>query len=515
MNALIRRPAAVACRLRAAMKPLPMSPVDAAWYHIDGPANTAVITGILLTRRPLDFDRVRAVYTQRLAQFERFSQRVVERGLALATPHWERMPGFEIGQQLHHIALPAPGDRGALAALVSDLASTPLDRARPLWDVHVVDGVDGGSALITRMHHCIGDGTANVLVARALFDASPTGWRTAVAPAAPQPSEHSAQPGPIERLFAPAIDAAGWSVGQLRAAIGGAIDAATHPGQLAEKAGLILAGAGTLAAELLKKADPRSPLKGEFGLGKRVAWSEPVAIADVKAIGAPLGAKVNDVLVAAMSGALRHYLKRRGVDVDHITVRAMVPVDLRPPERAAELGNYFGLVILELAVGAGDPLARLRRTKARMDELKRSPEAVAVLALFDIFGRAPKALEDFAVQLFGTKASVVMTNVAGPRQTLYLAGVPIEQVMFWVPHPGRELGMGISILSYRGQATLSVVADAHLVPDPEAITGRFRHEFAAMQSAVQRRGRRLTAAATAPRRVAAKRSAAAAQRSRG
>jgi diacylglycerol O-acyltransferase / wax synthase len=93
---------------------------------------------------------------------------VVERGFPLATPHWEEVPGFEIDQQMHHIALPAPGGKAALAALASDLASTPLDRARPLWDVHVVDGVDGGSALITRMHHCIGDGTASVLVARAL-----------------------------------------------------------------------------------------------------------------------------------------------------------------------------------------------------------------------------------------------------------------------------------------------------------------------------------------------------------
>jgi WS/DGAT/MGAT family acyltransferase len=349
--------------------------------------------------------------------------------------------------------------------------------------VHVVDGVDGGSALITRMHHCIGDGTASVLVARALFDTTPNGWRT--------PSAHKGArargPGLIERLFAPAVDAAEWSVEQLRSVMDGAIDAAMHPRQLAEKAALVLAGAGTLAVELLKAPDPRSPLKGDFGLKKRVAWSEPVPLADVRAIGAPLGAKINDVLVAAMTGALRHYLRRRGVDVDGITVRAMVPVDLRPPGRAEELGNEFGLVILELAIGAKDPLARLRRTKAHMDALKRSPEAIAVLALFNLFGRTPKAVEDFAVQLFGSKASVVMTNVAGPKDPLYLAGVAIDRVMFWVPHPGRELGMGISILSYKGAATLAVVSDANLVPDPEAITERFQREFAAMQAAVRRR----------------------------
>jgi len=479
------------------MKSHPMSAVDAAWFHIDGPANTAMITSIVLTRAPLDFERVRTVYAQRLAQFERFRCRVVESTLPLATPHWEEVPGFEIGQHVHHIALPAPGGKAALVALLNDLASTPLDRSRPLWDVHVVDGVDGGSALITRMHHCIGDGTASVLVARALFDTSPKGWRTAAA----APPRRATQPGLIERLFAPAVDAAEWSVEQLRSVVGGAIDAAAHPQQLVQRAALVLAGAGTLAAELLKKPDPRSPLKGEFGPGKRVAWSEPVAIDEVKAIGAPLGAKVNDVLVAAMTGALRHYLRRRGVDVDDITVRAMVPVDLRPPGRASELGNEFGLVILELAIGSKDPLARLRRTKAHMDALKRSPEAVAVLALFNLFGHTPKALEDVAVRLFGSKASVVMTNVAGPKEPLYLAGVPIERVMFWVPQAGKELGIGISILSYRGQATLSVVAASHLVPDPEAITERFQREFAGMQAAARRREKRL-AAARKPARAA-------------
>ncbi len=460
----------------------PMTPVDAAWYHFDGPVNTAVITSIVLTRTPLDFARVRRVYTHRLARFARFSQRVVERGFPIATPHWEAMPDFEIDQQLHHIALPPPGDDAALTELINDLASTPLDRARPLWDVHVVDGVNGGSALITRLHHCIGDGTANVLVARALFDNTPE------APLGPRPKRvpPPAAPGLIGQLTAPVLGLAGRTAQQLRAAVDSAVDVATHPQQALRKAGIAVAGAGLLAAELLKKSDPRSPLKGEFGLKKRVAWSAQVRLDDVKAIGAPLGAKINDVLVAGMTGALRHYLHGRGVDVNHMTVRAMVPVDLRPPERAHELGNEFGIVLLDLAIRSKDPLQRLRATKAHMDQLKRSPEPVAALAFFNILGRVPKAVEDIAVQMFGRKASVVMTNVAGPKEPLYLAGVPIDRVMFWVPHPGKELGMGISILSYQGAATLAVIADAHLLPDPEAITRQFEREFAAMLSAVRK-----------------------------
>jgi hypothetical protein len=187
-----------------------------------------------------------------------------------------------------------------------------------------------------------------------------------------------------------------------------------------------------------------------------------------------------------MAGALRAYLQGRGVDVGHTTLRALVPVDLRPPERALELGNDFGLVLLELPVGARTPMERLRLTKAQMDVLKRSPEPVAMRVLFDIFGRTPKAVSDIPSSMISSKASVVVTNVVGSPRTLYVAGVPIERVMFWVPHPGRHLGMGISILSYRGHATLAVVADAHLVPDPETITRAFQQEFVKLLRAARR-----------------------------
>jgi hypothetical protein len=130
-------------------------------------------------------------------------------------------------------------------------------------------------------------------------------------------------------------------------------------------------------------------------------------------------------------------------------------------------------------------MQRVLATKANMDALKRSPEPVAALALFNLMGRVPKAVEDIAAQMFQSKASVVMTNVAGPTEPLHLTGIPIDRVMFWVPHPGRELGMGISILSYCGSATLGVIADAHLVPDPEAITQEFAREFKAMLKATR------------------------------
>lgn len=442
-----------------------MSPVDAAWLHMDGRVNPAIVTGMLVTRRPLDIGRVREVCRHRLLRFERFRQRVVETGLALPVPHW-RTVEVDLERHLRHVALPAPRDEAALRRLVSDLASTPLDHDAPLWQWTLVDRVGPGSALVMRSHHCIGDGGAMMAVAQQLFDADQP------LPAAPAPAPAGTGP------------------------------AAAAPGlplvhEALEAIGTVADGIGALAGELLKADDPPSPLKGEFGLRQRLAWSRPLRLQAVKTVAAGAHAKVNDVLVAALAGALRAYLQRRGVDVDRQTLRAMVPVDLRPPERRGQLGNEFGLVVLELPVAEPQPGRRLAEAKARMDVLKHSTEAVAMRFLMELFGQGPKAVEDIASGLFGGKASLVLTNVAGPLEQRRFAGVPIERLMFWVPHPGNEMGMGVSILSYAGQVTLGVMADAGLVPDPESVATLFEREFMALQ----RDARRAPPAAAAQRAV--------------
>lgn len=430
-----------------------MSPVDAAWFHMDGPANPAVVTAIAITRRPLDIERVRRDFTRRLLRFDRFRQRVVESGLGLTTPEWDDVSDLDMALHVRHVALPAPGDEEALRTLVEDLASQPLDHERPLWQAHVVDNVGTGGALVMRYHHCIGDGRAMMLVASRLF-------------AMPRSA-------PRRRVLARRAAAAAPSF----------VDTALK----------LAAQAGAIVGDLVMTPDPESPFKGEFGPRKSVAWSKPVPIEDVKAIGAPIGAKVNDVLVAAVAGALRNYLRRRGNDPARTSLRAMVPMDLRAPQDVARLGNEFGLGILDLPVSAATRAARLSLTKAGMDALKHSAQAPGMRLLLDLFGRGPKAIEDIACEIFGSKASLVLTNVIGPGETIRLAGVPVDRLAFCVPHPGDRIGMGVSIFSYRGSATLTVIADAGLVPDPQTITHAFDREVAAM---IRESARRATTEAT-------------------
>jgi hypothetical protein len=178
-----------------------------------------------------------------------------------------------------------------------------------------------------------------------------------------------------------------------------------------------------------------------------------------------------------MSGALRRYLQARGESVDGLNFRAIVPVDLRKPGTEEELGNKFGLVFLSLPVGIVDPEQRLRELRRRMDALKATLEAPVAYGIVSTIGRLPQAMQDIVVDIFGLKGTAVMTNVIGPGQQLYLAGAPLESLMFWVPQSGR-LGLGVSILSYNGQVWLGTITDAGLVPDPDSIISAFHAEFA-------------------------------------
>jgi WS/DGAT/MGAT family acyltransferase len=237
---------------------------------------------------------------------------------------------------------------------------------------------------------------------------------------------------------------------------------------------------GEIARELVTALalsdDPPCLLRGALGTRKRVAWAEPLDLEEVKAVGRACDCTVNDVLMAAAAGALRDYMIERGEDPDGLTLRATVPVNLRPLEHARKLGNHFGLVFLELPVGEGNPVRRLERVAECMRELKNSRQAIVAYGLLAALGMAPTAMQEVALELFSRKATAVATNVPGPQQPLYLAGCAVRELMFWVPQTG-SIGVGVSIMSYNGRVHFGLIADAKLIPDPDAVIRRFGPEF--------------------------------------
>lgn len=199
----------------------------------------------------------------------------------------------------------------------------------------------------------------------------------------------------------------------------------------------------------------------------------------IKAIAHAQGATVNDVLLAAVSGALRGYLTAHGEESHEL--RALVPVNLRPigPGAAAELGNRFGLVYLTLPVDRAGARDRLYELKQRMDAIKHSPEGPVSYVLLETAGLAPAGIERYIIDFFTAKASAVITNVPGPRETVYMAGSPLRTVLVWAPTAG-SVGMSVSVFSYDGRVTVGLLTHTAQVPDPQAIVGRLHREVATL-----------------------------------
>ncbi len=447
-----------------------MDPVDVTWLRMDRPANLMIITSLLIVAGPVDVDRLQATLAKRILTYRRFRERVELRG---AAPWWCDDPHFDIAHHIKRARLPGAAGKAELQRYVAELAGRPLDRAHPLWDFHIVEDYQDGAAVVGRMHHAIADGIALVNVLLSLTDDRPD------APIVRRKRRAGKEPdagSDTEGLFGKAgrmVDA-GLRVSDdvLKASI----DVATHPTQAIEYLRQGTGVAAELAYLLLMPTDTQTRFKGVPLGEKRVAWADPIPLPEVKAVSRALACSVNDMLLAAVTGALRDYLEQKGDPTAGVEIRALVPINLRPPGSGAELGNRFGIIAVELPVGLAGPLERLYEVQRRMEALKTSYEPSVTLGLFAGLGYAPQVVQDRLFDLLLSRATAVMTNVPGPQQKLFLAGSELKQVMFWVPQSG-NLGMGVSILSFNGQVHFGLITDVALVPDPEAIIERFAPEF--------------------------------------
>ena len=250
-----------------------------------------------------------------------------------------------------------------------------------------------------------------------------------------------------------------------------------HPLELLKSAGIISASPAAILTKLLiLPPDRRTVYKTELGAVKRVTWSKPLELARIKAIGKAAGATINDVVVAAVAGALRDYQAQAGDDPHLGNINAMVPVNLRAPDDFGELGNKFALVYLNMPVSVDDPLQRLLATKRQMDVLKNSPEPLLVYEILTALGTLPGNLAKDVIRWFTSKASLVLTNVPGPREEIYMVGKPIKELMFWVPQAG-EIGLGVSIISYNGLVSLGLIADERVIAAPQRVMDAFERQF--------------------------------------
>jgi WS/DGAT/MGAT family acyltransferase len=453
-----------------------MSRVDTAWLRMDTEANLMMIVGVWLVEPQLSLAELRERAETCLLQYDRFRQKVVEDALGAL---WVDDDHFDIAahvvpERLEIARGQAPLE--ALKAFVADLTTLPLNTSRPLWQFHLVEDFEPGrSALVLRIHHCIADGIALISVMLSITDGGKPPPRR-VREAEPE-GEHD---WIADYLLKPMTDLTIKAIGMYGSSMGKGVELIANPAaplQAPVEAARIGAQViSDLASMALMCDDSPTSLKGKATPGKRVAWGEPLPLAEVKAIGQALGGSINDVLLASVAGAIGSYLRDKGEDPTGKEIRAMVPVNLRPLDKAWQLGNQFGLVPLVLPIGIANPIERLEAVRARMNELKGGYQPLLAFALLSVAGVLIKPAQAALLNLFAKKATAVMTNVPGPSTPLKVCGRTLTQVMFWVPQSG-DIGMGVSILSYGGGVQFGLITDAKMCPDPDAIVQRFRPQF--------------------------------------
>ncbi len=449
------------------------SSVDAAWLHIDRPTNMATIVGVMMFETPIALPRLKRVIEERLLIFDRFRQRVKEPRLGVGLPRWEFDPQFDWGYHLRRTRLPGAGSEAELQQLAGELMGQPLDLRHPLWQFHHVENYRNGCAVVARLHHCIADGLALVQVLLSLTDSTPDAEPL-------QPFSSAAASTTPFNLFQPLARLFDFTATTARTLARESLLTLAHPERLTQAAGLGALGVMSTGKLLLLPPDHATGLKGKCHVEKRAAWSDAIPLKEVKQIGQALNGTVNDVLLAAATGALRRYLEERGETIGtQVNIHAMVPVSIRAASDFHQLGNQFGLVILALPLGVRDPIGRIKLLKQRMDDIKETPEAFVAFNILGLMGNSPALIERLITNIFADKASAVMTNVPGPHQPIYLAGQRLKSLMFWVPRAG-DIGLGLSILSYAGDVYVGIASDAGLVPDPGHIVECFQRELEEM-----------------------------------
>jgi WS/DGAT/MGAT family acyltransferase len=440
-----------------------LTAVDASFLHQErGASHMHVGAVTVFDGPPPPFAQVQDSIRERLHLVPRYRQKLEFPRLESGRPLWVDDPAFTLEYHIRHVALPKPGGPDLLRELTARIFSQRLDRSKPLWEMWVVEGLqDDRFALVFKTHHALIDGVSGMDLAAVLLDLTPEG----------QAVEHPDQPWEPQPLPGTAEVLATGALGGLRALMTGATRAAaalTHPSEIAREARVAAEGVSELVWAGMNPAPP-TPLNVPIGPHRRYVVVHE-RLADFKLVKDAFGGTVNDVVLAVVSGALREWLRSRGVRTEGLELRALVPVSTRGEHERGQLGNRITAMRGPLPVYIEDPLTRLRTVKAAMDGIKESKQAVGAELIAGVQGFAPPTILAQASRLnFSTRLfNLIVTNVPGPQFPLYLLGRRLRELqpVAFLPE---EHALAVAIMSYDGALTFGLLADYDAVPDVDGI----------------------------------------------
>jgi diacylglycerol O-acyltransferase len=442
--------------------------LDSSFLHLEHDATHMHVAGCMVfDGQAPAYDELVDQILSRLHLVPRYRQRLAFVPLNQGRPVWVDDPHFNVAFHVRHTALPNPGGEDQLKRLCGRIFSQALDRSRPLWEIWLVEGLaEDRFALLSKTHHALVDGISGVDIATVLFDASPD-----PVPVAPPDGEWIARPLPTgAQLLAEALRERATVPTEI---VRGVRATLRGPRHVAARVGRALGGIGAVA-RLATASAPDSPLNVRIGPHRRFTWVRG-DLAQFKAVKNALGGTVNDVVLAAVAGALGRYLRIHGADTEDTVLRAMVPVSVRADVERGALGNRVAAMWAPLPIGLTDPVQRLLTISRAMDGVKDSGQAVGAQVLTELTGFAPPTIMAQAARLQARQRmfNLVVTNVPGPQIPLYLLGRQLEAMFPMVPLAANQ-ALGVAIMSYNGQLNFGLNADYDALRDLEALADALR-----------------------------------------
>ena len=436
-----------------------LSALDASFLAQERRASHMHVGAVVLVQGPPPSrEELLESIESRMHLVPRYRQKLKFPRLEMGRPFWIDDARFNIEYHVRFSALPPPGSEEQLRQMLGRIYSQRLDRSKPLWELWVIQGLDDGRfALITKTHHVMIDGVAGIDIATVLFDASaePPRGDGAESPWLPRPEPSQAElvaEGVKDAVRTP-VDIAGRLLG-----------AAQAPGDTARSALEAAEAVGEVAWAGLNPA-PETPLNVAIGPHRRIHWVKS-RLDDFKAIKNVLGGTVNDVVITVVSGALRRWLRSRGVRTEGLELRALVPVSIRADDQHGSLGNRIAAMRGPLPVYVADPVERLRIVAEAMTGLKDSKQALGAEVLAGLQGFAPPTILAQASRLnFSTRLfNLIVTNVPGPQFPLYMLGRRLEEIVPIAFLP-EEHAMAVAVLSYDGGVDFGILGDYDALAD--------------------------------------------------